>query len=113
MDKPPLFTSSCRQREHYSVDDGGLLYREIQMGAVMECARKRIAKKRGFYCKICGYDGGPSKYLVLHHIIPRSQGGKTKDHNLVFLCESCHADVHGWNKKNWLDPYRKHWSYNG
>ena len=82
------------------------------MSHPMECAKKRIIKKRGYHCTMCGYDGGPIRYLDLHHIIPRARGGATKDYNLIFLCEKCHAEAHGWNKKKWIDPFRENWEHN-
>ena len=76
------------------------------MSRDMTCARKRLFKKRGRICEICGYDG----YLELHHIIPVSKGGqKTLDKNLIILCEKCHADAHGYIKKKYTDPYREYW----
>lgn len=34
------------------------------------------------------------RVLVLHHIVPRSEGGKNSESNLVTLCENCHVRRH-------------------
>ena len=41
-------------------------------------------------CVICGSTMG----LHIHHVIFRSQGGKTSIDNLMTLCYRCHAIVH-------------------
>lgn len=42
------------------------------------------------YCGICGKTGK----IDLHHVKPRSQGGKDTDDNLVALCRECHMRHH-------------------
>lgn len=42
------------------------------------------------YCSICGKTGK----IDLHHVKPRSQGGKDTDDNLVALCRECHTRHH-------------------
>lgn len=73
--------------------------------ASQELARKRILKKRGNRCEQCGYTG----YVELHHIKAVVDGGSHEDANLLLLCEQCHADVHGYKKRKYLDPHRKNW----
>jgi 5-methylcytosine-specific restriction endonuclease McrA len=36
-------------------------------------------------------EGGCSRYLVAHHVIPRREGGADHPSNLIALCASCHA----------------------
>lgn len=46
-------------------------------------------------CEQCGHQ--PEKWwkeLFAHHIIPRSQGGKSMLDNGVILCKPCHDDAH-------------------
>jgi 5-methylcytosine-specific restriction endonuclease McrA len=31
-----------------------------------------------------------------HHVVPLYQGGDNRQANIVFLCASCHEDVHPW-----------------
>jgi len=40
-------------------------------------------------CRVCGIDAE----LTIHHIRPRSVGGKNKVYNLVLLCRSCHDSI--------------------
>jgi len=71
----------------------------------MTDARKRLIKKRGHKCEICGYPG----MIEVHHILPVKFGGNGKMDNLMLLCEKCHADAHGHIKRKYLDPNREHW----
>ena len=70
-----------------------------------QCARHRIIKQRGDWCENCLYPG----YIELHHILEVSNGDKNNDENLILLCEKCHAETHGYNKKNYLDKARLMW----
>lgn len=42
------------------------------------------------FCAVCGATGK----IDIHHIVPRSRGGKTVVENLVPLCHSCHMSHH-------------------
>ncbi|HGY89794.1 MAG TPA: AAA family ATPase [Planctomycetes bacterium] len=53
--------------------------------------RRRILARDGHRCRNCGLKTS----LHAHHIRPRSEGGPTTPRNLVTLCTSCHALVHG------------------
>ena len=68
-------------------------------------ARKRIIKARGNKCEICGYTG----YIELHHKVPMILGGYHEESNVILLCEKCHADAHGNNKKRYIDKKRQFW----
>ena len=61
------------------------------------------------YCQDCGvevlkdapkikgkgyYMSGTSKRMVLHHIIPRDEGGTDESSNLIILCPKCHKRRH-------------------
>jgi hypothetical protein len=65
--------------------------RAIALGKAQEWARvKRRVKARDVCCRVChrpGYD--------VHHIEFKSRGGKDEMSNAVFLCRTCHCDVHG------------------
>lgn len=75
--------------------------------------RKAIYRREGWRCALCD----STKYLQIHHIIKRSQGGTGHPHNLICLCSDCHALAHGmdlrgimpaigtpgWNQGEW-DP---------
>ena len=52
--------------------------------------RKRVLARDGDQCRCCR-----SRYqLMVHHIVYRSNGGRTEAGNLITLCTSCHALVH-------------------
>lgn len=63
-------------------------------------AREQVLR-RDEWCKICGRQAGH-----VHHIRPRSMGGKNDLDNLVLLCNLCHTRVHenvSWAKQEgWI-----------
>lgn len=73
-----------------------------------QTVREKTIKQRGHKCEKCGYTG----YIELHHIIEVSKGGTFDNDNLMLLCEKCHAEEHGHNKKKYIDPNRKQWQRN-
>jgi 5-methylcytosine-specific restriction endonuclease McrA len=48
------------------------------------------------YCQLCG----STEWLEIHHIIYKSQLGKTTKDNLIRLCKKCHMKCHS-NKRVW------------
>ena len=61
--------------------------------------RKEIYRRDGFQCAVCG----SSRYLQIHHYIPRGKHGTDSPHNLVTLCSDCHAMAHGINLLGYPD----------
>jgi 5-methylcytosine-specific restriction endonuclease McrA len=57
---------------------------------IPEEVRKAVYKRDDYKCRNCH----TTKYLELHHIIFRSQGGKDIEENLVTLCNRCHRWAH-------------------
>lgn len=53
--------------------------------------RVSILERDHYKCQECGF----FKYLEVHHILPRSQGGSNDPTNLITLCRRCHAKKHG------------------
>lgn len=53
--------------------------------------RKGIYRREGYACALCGDPRG----LVIHHVVPRSDGGGNSPCNLVCLCRYCHGAAHG------------------
>lgn len=49
-----------------------------------------IRARDGFKCRHCG----ANQNLHVHHIVPRSKGGKNHPDNLITLCFDCHSKVH-------------------
>jgi hypothetical protein len=59
--------------------------------------RNKTLRRDNWECQKCGVKGGvnESTTLHVHHIIPKSKGGKDKPHNLISLCRDCHEHQHG------------------
>lgn len=58
---------------------------------ISNAQRKEIYRREGYRCALCD----SARYIQIHHIIPRSQGGGNHPHNLIALCSDCHALAHG------------------
>ena len=61
--------------------------------------RKAVYRRDGYRCALCD----STKYLQIHHIVPRGEGGHSGMHNLITLCADCHAMAHGTNLQGWVD----------
>ena len=53
--------------------------------------RRAVYAREGYRCALC--DNG--RYLQVHHVIPRGEGGSDSLHNLICLCSTCHMHCHG------------------
>ena len=53
-----------------------------------------IAQKQGYKCPVCGQSLFNDEPLNLHHIIPKSKGGKDTTDNLIWLHLYCHHKTH-------------------
>jgi hypothetical protein len=53
--------------------------------------RKRALKRDNNVCRICL---NPDKKPVVHHILPRNEGGPDTQDNLLTVCEECHWNEH-------------------
>lgn len=53
--------------------------------------RKAIYARDGYRCALCD----STKYIQIHHFIPRGHGGSDHPHNLICLCSDCHGTAHG------------------
>lgn len=53
--------------------------------------RKAIYRRDGYRCALCD----STRYLQIHHYVPRSAGGSDHPHNLITLCNVCHGEAHG------------------
>lgn len=42
-------------------------------------------------CRICR----KAPAFDVHHLLPRSLGGKHEKRNLILVCRQCHSDIHG------------------
>ena len=53
--------------------------------------RKAVYARDGYRCALCD----STKYIQIHHLVKRSQGGSNSVQTLVTLCADCHALAHG------------------
>jgi 5-methylcytosine-specific restriction endonuclease McrA len=56
-----------------------------------EALRQRVLRRDGWRCQLCG----TMSNLEVHHMQYRSQSGHDSEENLITLCSTCHASVHG------------------
>jgi len=59
--------------------------------ASYECRRYQVLHRDGWRCQSCGTKSN----LEVHHKQFRSHAGHDSDENLITLCSTCHASVHG------------------
>ncbi|MFL5844467.1 MAG: HNH endonuclease [Solirubrobacteraceae bacterium] len=55
--------------------------------------RRRILRRDNFRCRRCGA-GGTGVELSRHHVVPHSQGGLSRERDLITLCQDCHDHLH-------------------
>ncbi len=82
---------ACANKNH-----SGLKYRngnQNNRALKIRSLKARIIEERGAKCERCNYSRLPS-ILNLHHVLPRSKGGKDEPSNLELICPNCHAEVH-------------------
>ena len=54
--------------------------------------RRNVMARDGHRCRMKGC--GQTRFLSVHHLVPRERGGKNEEDNLVTLCEPCHRLIH-------------------
>ena len=63
--------------------------------------RKAVYRRDHYRCALCD----SPRYIQVHHVIPKGQGGSvTSMHNLITLCQHCHAAVHGLDVDHYWTP---------
>jgi 5-methylcytosine-specific restriction endonuclease McrA len=77
--------SKQRTRRYYSGYKKSKWWRE---------KRRRLYFERKGVCEDCGRML-TLEALELHHVVPRSEGGRDVDGNLRLLCGGCHGGRHG------------------
>lgn len=55
--------------------------------------RRKVYARDGYRCALCD----STRYIQIHHVIPRGQGGSDFAENLITLCSVCHGQAHGIN----------------
>lgn len=73
-------------------------------------SRAWMYKKQGEICPLCSQNLDNKEELHIHHIIPKSEGGKDDRQNLVLLHAACHRQLHSKQGKSaevhkLLEPY--------
>lgn len=69
-----------------------------------ESIRQRILKRDNYTCQRCKtYFGNRRSMLRVHHKVPLSRGGSSRDSNLVTLCSACHREEHPHLKQRYLE----------
>lgn len=63
-------------------------------GEIFNKKQAYIAGKQEYKCPVCGQSLFNNEPLHLHHITPRSEGGKDSANNLVWLHLYCHHKTH-------------------
>ena len=69
--------------------------RKREDNKLYEITRKQAYERDNGCCVLCGSSFG----LQCHHIVFRSQCGKSDLRNLACLCLQCHNEAHGVNAK--------------
>ena len=89
-------------KQRYSPDDPSLIDYWEKRGkksqkseaAKWNAKQEQVAYKQGYNCPVCKQSLFNDEELHLHHITPRSEGGKDTLNNLVWVHLFCHHKVH-------------------
>lgn len=57
-------------------------------------ARMRAFVRDAFRCQFPGCTCRRLRSLTAHHLLPRSEGGRSVPENLATMCEPCHSRLH-------------------
>lgn len=52
--------------------------------------QRNVLQRDGWRCQMCG----SMRQLEVHHLRFRSHSGDDAEHNLITLCNLCHAEIH-------------------
>jgi len=56
-----------------------------------EDLKERVRERDDYTCQMCDtHEDDTADGIVVHHIVPKSEGGQDYIENLVVLCRSCH-----------------------
>lgn len=101
----------CEEHKHIKSDQSAFYERyqrdpehSRRYGSKWQKVRKRYASSHP-YCERCYSLGKMTRFTngvdeqgqpqEIHHIVPLVAGGTNNDSNLMSLCRSCHAKIHG------------------
>ena len=78
---------------------------EPNRATIPPAVRRKVMAQDGYRCRTPGC--GASRFLEVHHVVPRAEGGSNKPDNLVTLCSACHRLSHeghgGWSHRTRRD----------
>ena len=74
---------------------------DVTNASELKYNRRMILKRDKYRCKRCGKKFEDEE-LEVHHVIPRSQGGKDIADNMISLCKYCH------DREKWFGHVRKY-----
>ncbi|MED4083893.1 HNH endonuclease signature motif containing protein [Halalkalibacterium halodurans] len=83
--------------------------KRAERGKFSKMIRDEIKKECDGLCQECGKRGHH-----LHHVMPKSRGGRGVKTNALLLCNECHKNVHADNArlKYWIEEFRKRFGKN-
>lgn len=81
-------TCHSLEEKYYSIDSANMLTHEF---IIHNNWTKACKQYYGDHCTECGWD---ETTCDVHHVIPRSKGGKNTIENAIMLCPNCHAKRH-------------------
>ncbi len=65
---------------------------ERNRATIPPALRREVLARDRHRCRVRGC--GHTRFLEVHHLVPRSEGGGNEPENLVTLCASCHRLLH-------------------
>nr|BDD46679.1 hypothetical protein 19 [Bacillales bacterium] len=67
--------------------------------------RKQIRSRDGELCRVCEAE----RANQIHHVYPRSRGGRGVYTNGLSICNVCHAEIHADNElmKDWQEIFEQ------
>lgn len=98
-----IHQSLWRKREELNQSRSRRYYSGFKKSVWWAQKRARLYTERGGICGQCAVKTD-TLHLTLHHIVPKSKGGRDVDANLILLCARCHGEKHkNGTKERWMD----------
>jgi 5-methylcytosine-specific restriction endonuclease McrA len=92
-----LETTMCDARVHRKG--------EKNRATIPPSVRREVLARDGHQCRTAGC--GSARFLDVHHVIPRDDGGSNDADNLITVCASCHRMIHERGKTAVAWPMRR------
>jgi hypothetical protein len=87
-----LQAAACDSSVLHRNEDGAATASQQNRASVPPGVRRQVLARDHHRCRMRGC--GQTRFLEVHHLVPRKAGGKNNLDNLVTLCASCHRLVH-------------------